>query len=120
MIADQTIIEALKANGGFISNTAEALDISRSTVYKRIRKSKQVKEAYENIKLEYLDLAESQIVELIKAGNLAAIIFYLKCKGKDRGYVERQEVTGKDGAGLEKKVIVEFVEAPKGRTLPGE
>jgi hypothetical protein len=39
-----------------------------------------------------LDLAESKLHEEILGGNTAAIIFFLKTKGKKRGYVERQEV----------------------------
>ena len=36
----------------------------------------------------------------MKSGNIASIIFYLKTKGKKRGYVERQEITGKDGEAI--------------------
>jgi hypothetical protein len=38
------------------------------------------------------------LFKLIKEGNVAATIFYLKTQGKQRGYIERQEVTGADGA----------------------
>ncbi len=41
-----------------------------------------------------LDLAESQLLKLMKGGNLTAIIFFLKCKGKACGYVERQQIEG--------------------------
>jgi hypothetical protein len=43
-----------------------------------------------------LDLAESQLHGQILEGNTAAIIFFLKTKGKIRGYVERNEVVQKD------------------------
>ena len=33
-----------------------------------------------------LDYVENQLMSLIKEGNLSAIQYYLKTKGKDRGY----------------------------------
>jgi hypothetical protein len=39
-----------------------------------------------------LDFAESKLHKLIDQGNPAATIFYLKTKGKNRGYIERQEI----------------------------
>jgi len=38
-----------------------------------------------------LDFAESQLHKQIKEGNSTSTIFYLKTKGKKRGYIERQE-----------------------------
>ena len=40
-----------------------------------------------------LDFAESQLHQQIKTGNSTATIFFLKTKGKKRGYVERQEIS---------------------------
>jgi hypothetical protein len=39
-----------------------------------------------------LDFAESQLYKQIKDGSTTATIFYLKTKGKQRGYVERQQI----------------------------
>ena len=39
-----------------------------------------------------LDFAESQLHNQIKSGNTSATIFYLKTKGKKRGYVEKSEL----------------------------
>ena len=44
-----------------------------------------------------LDFAESQLHKQISDNSTAATIFYLKTKGKKRGYIERQEITGADG-----------------------
>ena len=39
-----------------------------------------------------IDFAESQLHQQILDGNSTATIFFLKTKGKKRGYVERTEV----------------------------
>jgi hypothetical protein len=50
------------------------------------------KESVEDIENIALDFAESQLHKQIKEGNTSGTIFYLKTKGKRRGYVERTEV----------------------------
>jgi len=40
------------------------------------------------------------MMKLIDDLNPTMIIFYLKTQAKDRGYVERQEVTGADGGAV--------------------
>ena len=55
--------------------------------------AKNVKEI-ENVAL---DFAESQLHKQISENSTAATIFYLKTKGKKRGYIERQEITGAEG-----------------------
>ena len=48
----------------------------------------------------------SQLHKQIKDGSTAATIFLLKTKGKKRGYVERQEITGADGYPTEIEVNI--------------
>ena len=43
-----------------------------------------------------LDFAESKLKQEINDGNITAIIFFLKTKGKIRGYVEKEQEKGKD------------------------
>ena len=46
----------------------------------------------DEVKEGLLDFAEHQLLSNIKEGKTAEILFYLKTKGKKRGYIERQEV----------------------------
>ena len=39
-----------------------------------------------------IDLAESKLMENIEDNDNTSIIFFLKTKGKKRGYIEKQEV----------------------------
>ena len=85
-------IEALRNNLGHISNACEAAKIGRRTYYDWIDKDKNFKEDVEHIQDSLLDLAESKLLENIENNENTAIIFYLKTKGKRRGYIEKQEV----------------------------
>jgi hypothetical protein len=54
---------------------------------------------------EFVDTAELKLRQAVINGEAWAVLFALRTKGKERGYVERQEVTGKDGGGIEIKAV---------------
>lgn len=91
-VTDQKVIEALAASAGIIAHAAKKLGYERPWLHTRIKKSPKLMEAYDQIKETNLDLAESKLLQAINNGELIAIFFYLKCKGKSRGYIERGEV----------------------------
>jgi hypothetical protein len=57
-----------------------------------MRKDLDYATAIKDIENVTLDFAESKLHEQIRTGNVASIIFFLKTKGKVRGYIERQEL----------------------------
>ena len=61
------------------------------TIGKRVKETPELQELVTQIRNESLDLAEERLFDLIKEGNVTAIIFYLKCQGKGRGYIERYD-----------------------------
>lgn len=103
---DDEIEEALQKAHGLVSVAARILSktgkrITRQGIENFISKSERLKQVCEEEDANLLDFAENKLFELIKTGDKTAILFYLKCKGKGRGYVERQEFTGRDGAPLQ-------------------
>ena len=50
-------------------------------------------------------MAENSLFEAIRRGEAWAVCFYLKCMAKDRGYVERAELTGANGAPVKIKLV---------------
>ncbi|MCK5617182.1 hypothetical protein KAR91_85755 [Candidatus Pacearchaeota archaeon] len=121
-ITNVQIEEALYKTSGNVAESARQLEIGRITLHKRIKKSTELTEALQGFREVELDIAESLVhrrlrfaeknsrpktPEEIEKGQVEIppnkddvdIAFkYLKLQGKDRGYTERQEVTGADGA----------------------
>mgnify|MGYP006431135745 FL=1 len=87
----ESLLKALEKSLGIVSTACEAVNISRTTYYKYYNEDKDFKRSVDSISDIALDCAESQLFELIKEKNVTAIIFYLKTKGKKRGYIEKQE-----------------------------
>jgi len=81
---------ALEKAGGFISRAAKMLNITTGALSRRIKRSKKLQELKAEIDERYLDLAESKLINKINKEDLGAICFYLKCRGKERGYIEKQ------------------------------
>jgi hypothetical protein len=40
-----------------------------------------------------IDEVESELMTQVRKGNMTAILFYLKCKGRDRGWIEKNELS---------------------------
>ncbi len=87
-----TMLEALEVSLGIVSTAAKKANIDRTVHYDWLKSDPNYKAAVEAIQESVIDFAESHLYKLIKEGNPAANIFYLKTKGKSRGYIERQEV----------------------------
>tara|TARA_R100000935_G_scaffold4209_1_gene10153 strand:+ start:2057 stop:2422 length:366 start_codon:yes stop_codon:yes gene_type:complete len=89
-------LETLELSFGVVTTACKNVGIARSTFYEWL-KDEEFKNQVNDIQNIALDMAESQLHKQILNGNTTATIFYLKTKGKNRGYVERQEITGAEG-----------------------
>lgn len=88
----RAMLEALEKSLGVVTTAARVADVSRETHYRWLKEDAEYKEAVRLIGEQAIDFAESYLHALIKDKNPAAVIFFLKTKGKNRGYVERQEI----------------------------
>lgn len=106
-VTDEEIAEALRRTYGLVTSAAillskklkengEKSGISHQAISKRIEKNKRLQNLYEELRAATLDMAEMELLKLIKDGNLGAICFFLKCKGKKRGWIEHQKYEADD------------------------
>ena len=92
----EMFIKNLRKNLGNITDACNAIKISRQTYYDWKNTDDEFKQECENIPEELLDIAEHALLTEIKdpksKGHTTAYIFYLKTKGKKRGYDERHQI----------------------------
>jgi hypothetical protein len=100
----KALLQALEASLGVVSEACKTVGIARTQFYKYCKDDPTFQAEVKAIEENTLDFVESALYNQIKEGNTTAIIFYLKTKGKKRGYVERTEVTGIDGSPVIKLV----------------
>jgi len=74
-----------------ITAACRASKVSRAMYYRWLEQP-LFKERIEDTKTGVKDFGEQALIKLIKDGSPAATIFFNKCRNKDRGYVEKQEV----------------------------
>lgn len=126
-VRTEAIEQALKAHKGFISGAAAMLGVTRRTIERRVAANQRLRDVLRQERENFTDIAEASLQRLIRQGNPAAIIFYLKTRGKDRGYVMNPDVSvqvtqslatgaapadagpGAGGAGASDKRIMELV-----------
>ena len=106
--SDDQVAEALRSAAGVRSAAASLLKCSPSTVKRYVDRSETLARIESEIVEQIIDLAESRLVDAINDGNLTAIMFYLRTKGKHRGYSERHQVEGKDGGPVEVKAKLDL------------
>ena len=104
------MLQCLKQSMGIVSHACEKADTARATHYEWYNNDPDYAAAVDAIQESCIDFAESKLMELINGAkheiatakgevltvqdgpNPTACIFYLKTKGKKRGYVEKSEL----------------------------
>jgi hypothetical protein len=113
------MLKALESTLGVVTSACEVVGIDRRTHYRWLNEDEAYRVQVESLTDLAVDFAESQLFELIKgahrevstpdgeviriqdAPNTSATIFYLKTRGKKRGYVERTELAGVNDAPIQ-------------------
>tara|TARA_R110000824_G_scaffold15839_2_gene66460 strand:+ start:626 stop:1003 length:378 start_codon:yes stop_codon:yes gene_type:complete len=109
-IKKEAILSALEKTLGVVTTAVKQVGIARSTFYQWYNDDKEFKAAVDDIANIALDYAESRLHKQIGDDNTTATIFYLKTKGKKRGYIEKQEVDHTSGGESISKIIYEVID----------
>jgi hypothetical protein len=89
------MLEALEKSLGIVTSAAKSVGIRRETHYAWLNEDAEYKEKVNSLSDVALDFAESQLHKQIQNGEVSSTIFYLKTKGRSRGYVETHQLEHK-------------------------
>ena len=96
-IKKEAFLEALEKSMGIVSQATKKVGIDRTTPYRWMKEDSEFEDKVMEIQNVVGDFAETKLYELVNDGVPSAVIFLCKTKFKNRGYVERQEITGMHG-----------------------
>ena len=103
----KAMLDALEKSLGVVTSACKTVGVGRTTHYLWMQEDKEYKAAVDELSDVAIDFAESQLHKQIKDGNSTATIFFLKTKGKKRGYIERQEIDVSSGKLFQIEVLGE-------------
>ena len=107
-LTKKMVVDALHKTKGAVYLAASSLDCSHTAIYDYIKKYPDIAEIKDYYDEEVTDIAVAKLRDSVVKGAPWAIKYQLSTKGKSRGYVERQEVTGADNAPIE--LIVKYAD----------
>lgn len=98
-LTDEQFLSILRANMGLFSRTARAIKMQHNIEYSRqaVReRALKHKEIYDDIIEEGIDVGEENLHSLMRSKNenmkFKSTVFFLRMKGKDRGYTDRLDL----------------------------
>jgi hypothetical protein len=100
----EIFLEALKRNLNVITAACEQTGFGRQTFYNWCDKDPEFRRRVDELNDIQFDFVETQLLKKIKEGSEASIIFYMKTKGKKKGYGDNLDITTNGGAITEIKL----------------
>jgi len=116
----QAMLKALESSLGVVTPACKNVDISRETHYRWLKEDAEYKAAVESMTDIALDFAETQLHKQVQQGVPASTIFYLKTKGKSRGYIEKQEVDHHLDAKGNGNVVITIIDGETVEEIPAK
>jgi hypothetical protein len=123
-ISKQDILQELEKRNGIVSIACKSIGLARSTFYSWLQADATFKAAVDELQEVALDFVEGKLMEKINGVSVkkgetdegedivydvppsdTAIIFYLKTRGKKRGYIEKSEVDLRTPEGITIKYV---------------
>ena len=112
----ELLLVALEKHLGIVTSACKEVSISRDRFYTYYNTDEEFKKKVDSINDYTLDFAETQLLKKIKEGSERSILFYMRYRGKKRGYTDSIDLTT-DGEKLNNIKVI-FIDGNKSDTSP--
>lgn len=89
----ENLLKALEKHLGIVTTACKEVGLSRNVFYVYYNTDEEFRKEVDAINDFTLDFAESQLLKKVKEGSERSILFYMKYKGKKRGYNDSLDIT---------------------------
>lgn len=90
--AKKRMLKAMENNLCIVTKASNVAKIHRSTHYQWIADDPEYKKQIDELSEIVHDMVENELFQQIRGGNTTSTIFYMKCKMRSRGYIEKSEM----------------------------
>ena len=91
-IAKQRMVDAMQSSLGIVTTACQVAEVSRSQHYEWMQTDPEYANKIKAVTEMCHDFVESSLFQQIKDGSTTATIFYMKCRMRERGYIEKMDV----------------------------
>lgn len=112
----ERMLKALEKSLGIVTPACKEVGISRQTYHRWYSDDPEFKKKVDDINEVQADFVENQLFKKIKEGSERSILFYMRYKGKNRGYTDSIDITS-DGKSITE---IKLIEIKKDSDIDGE
>lgn len=113
----ELLLLALEKSLGIVTPACKDVGISRDRFYTYYNEDEDFRRKVDDLQNIQLDFVENQLFRKIKDGSERSIIFYMKHRGRGRGYTDSIDLTT-GGQKINNDIKVIFVDGNKSDTSP--
>jgi hypothetical protein len=88
----EKMLDALELSLGIVTEACVKCGLSRTQHYKWYNEDEEYRKAVDSLDSKFIDFAETHLKKQIENGSTQATTFFLRTRGRKRGYNEKQEI----------------------------
>ena len=109
-VTDEELLPIIKECRGNMAAAGRRVGMTRFAVCVRVKANEELRKAVDDAKESFKDDAENVFYDKVLAGDIVALIFFLKTQCYDRGYGKHEDKSAASDSVERAKMLVELMD----------